>query len=80
METVDEMDRELDHWKAPLGWTARARMLFSEWESLLDGHKKETGAKTPTYAQVVDVVNRAAKDNDTLIAAWPRAVTGRPSS
>jgi 3D-(3,5/4)-trihydroxycyclohexane-1,2-dione acylhydrolase (decyclizing) len=44
-------------------------VLFSEWESLLDGYKKDTGARIPTYAQVVEVVNRAAKDNDTLIAA-----------
>jgi 3D-(3,5/4)-trihydroxycyclohexane-1,2-dione acylhydrolase (decyclizing) len=69
LETVVEIDHALDDWKAPVGWTARARVLFSEWESLLDGYKKDTGAKTPTYAQVVDVVNRAAGDNDTLIAA-----------
>jgi len=69
LETVAEIGHALDDWKAPVGWTARARVLFSEWESLLDGYKKDTGAKTPTYAQVVEIVNRAAKDNDTLIAA-----------
>ena len=69
LETVDEIDRALGDWKAPAGWTARARMLFSEWESMLDGYKKDTGARIPTYAQVVEVVNRAARDNDTLIAA-----------
>ena len=69
LETVDEIDRALGDWKAPAGWTARARVLFSEWESMLDGYKKDTGARIPTYAQVVEVVNRAARDNDTLIAA-----------
>ena len=69
LETVVEIDRALGDWKAPAGWTARARVLFSEWESMLDGYKKDTGARIPTYAQVVEVVNRAARDNDTLIAA-----------
>src|SRR5204863_9314839 len=53
LETVDEIDRALGDWKAPAGWTARARVLFSEWESMLDGYKKDTGARIPTYAQVV---------------------------
>lgn len=69
LESVGEIGQALDDWKAPLGWTARARVLFSEWESLLDGYKKDTGATVPTYAQVVEIVNRGAKDNDTLIAA-----------
>jgi 3D-(3,5/4)-trihydroxycyclohexane-1,2-dione acylhydrolase (decyclizing) len=69
LETVVEIDQQLGDWKAPAGWTARARGLFAEWESLLDGYQKHSGATTPTYAQVIDVVNRGAKDNDTLVAA-----------
>jgi 3D-(3,5/4)-trihydroxycyclohexane-1,2-dione acylhydrolase (decyclizing) len=44
-------------------------VLFAEWEALLDGYKKPSGTGTPTYAHVVEVVNRGAKDNDTLITA-----------
>jgi 3D-(3,5/4)-trihydroxycyclohexane-1,2-dione acylhydrolase (decyclizing) len=69
LESVAEIDRGLGDWRAPLGWTAKAKVLFSEWESLLVGYQKDTGAAVPTYAQVIDVVNRGAKDNDTLIAA-----------
>ncbi len=69
LETVAELGQGLADWRAPLGWTAHARVLFSEWETLLDTFKKDTGAKVATYAQVVEVVNRGAKDNDTLIAA-----------
>jgi 3D-(3,5/4)-trihydroxycyclohexane-1,2-dione acylhydrolase (decyclizing) len=68
-ESVVEFDQGLGDWRAPIGWTARARVLFSEWEALLDEYKKDTGAAVPTYAQVVEVINRGAKDNDTLITA-----------
>ncbi|MDE1947835.1 MAG: 3D-(3,5/4)-trihydroxycyclohexane-1,2-dione acylhydrolase (decyclizing) [Burkholderiales bacterium] len=69
LETVAEVEQELGDWKAPVGWTAKARVLFSEWDALLDGYKKANGAATPTYAQVVEVVNRGAKDDDMLVAA-----------
>ena len=69
LESVVELDQGLGDWRAPTGWTARARALFAEWEALLDGYQKPTATGTPTYAHVVNVVNRCAKDNDTLIAA-----------
>jgi 3D-(3,5/4)-trihydroxycyclohexane-1,2-dione acylhydrolase (decyclizing) len=69
LESIVELDQGLGDWRAPKGWTARARALFAEWETLLDGYKKPTGTGTPTYAHVVEVVNRCAKDNDTLITA-----------
>jgi 3D-(3,5/4)-trihydroxycyclohexane-1,2-dione acylhydrolase (decyclizing) len=69
LESVAELDQGLGHWRAPVGWTAKARVLFSEWETLLNGYQKPSDATIPSYAQVVDVVNRCAKDNDTLIAA-----------
>jgi 3D-(3,5/4)-trihydroxycyclohexane-1,2-dione acylhydrolase (decyclizing) len=69
LETVTDIDQGLGDWKATTGWTARARVLFSEWDALLDGYKKPTDAAVPTYAQVVEVINRGSKDNDTLVAA-----------
>jgi 3D-(3,5/4)-trihydroxycyclohexane-1,2-dione acylhydrolase (decyclizing) len=69
LETLGDIDRGLEGWKAALDWTARARVLFSEWDALLDGYKKPTDAAVPTYAQVVEVINRGAGANDTLITA-----------
>jgi 3D-(3,5/4)-trihydroxycyclohexane-1,2-dione acylhydrolase (decyclizing) len=68
-ESVAELDQGLGPWRAPAGWTAKARGLFSEWEALLGGYQKPTDAAIPSYAQVIAVVHRGAKDNDTLIAA-----------
>lgn len=69
LESVGEIGQGLGDWRAPIGWTAKARVLFSEWNALLDDFKKDNGAAVPTYAQVVEVVNRGARDDDTLITA-----------
>ncbi len=69
LESVGELDALLGAWKAPAGHLPRARSLFKEWDALLDTHQAPTNAPVPTYAQVVNVVNRAAGDKDTLIAA-----------
>ncbi len=68
-ETVEELAAQLDNWEAPAEWFASSRTLFAEWEALLEGHKKATDAPIPSYAQVIDVINKGARDNDTLIAA-----------
>jgi 3D-(3,5/4)-trihydroxycyclohexane-1,2-dione acylhydrolase (decyclizing) len=69
LETVGEIDQGLGGWRAPIGWTAKAQVLFSEWDALLDGFKQDDGAAVPSYAQVVEVINRGARDDDTLITA-----------
>ncbi len=68
-ETVEELAAQLDNWEAPAEWFASSRTLFAEWEALLESHKKPSNAPIPSYAQVVDVINKGARDNDTLIAA-----------
>jgi 3D-(3,5/4)-trihydroxycyclohexane-1,2-dione acylhydrolase (decyclizing) len=69
LEGVAELDAELGTWKAPAGHLPHAKALFAEWDKLLDDHQTPTNAPIPTYAQVVNVVNKAAGENDTLIAA-----------
>ena len=69
LETVAELDAALGDWKAPAGHLPRAKALFKEWDALLDDHQTPTNAPVPTYAQVVNVVNRSAGESDTLIAA-----------
>lgn len=68
-ETVAELDAALGDWTAPAGHLADAKALFAEWNALLDSHQAATNAPVPTYAQVVNVVNRSAGEHDTLIAA-----------
>lgn len=68
-ETVAELDAALGDWQAPAGHLAKAKALFAEWTALLDSHQAASNAPVPTYAQVVNVVNRSAGEHDTLIAA-----------
>jgi 3D-(3,5/4)-trihydroxycyclohexane-1,2-dione acylhydrolase (decyclizing) len=69
LETVAELDAALGDWRADPGHLPRAKALFAEWDGLLDTHQKPTNTPVPTYAQVVNMVNLAAGETDTLIAA-----------
>ncbi len=69
LECVEELDAALAAWKAPAGHLPHAKALFAEWDALLDSHQAPSNTAIPTYAQVVNVVNRAAGEKDTLIAA-----------
>jgi 3D-(3,5/4)-trihydroxycyclohexane-1,2-dione acylhydrolase (decyclizing) len=69
LEGVTELDTALGSWQAPAGHMPHAKALFKEWDALLDEHQTPTNAPIPTYAQVVNLVNKAAGEKDTLIAA-----------
>jgi 3D-(3,5/4)-trihydroxycyclohexane-1,2-dione acylhydrolase (decyclizing) len=69
LETVRDLDAALGDWKAPAGHLPHGKKLFGEWNALLDEHQTPTNALIPTYAQVVNVVNKSAGENDTLVAA-----------
>ena len=69
LEGVGELDTALGSWQAPATHLPDAKSLFAAWDALLDRHQTPTNSPVPTYAQVVNVVNRAAGENDTLIAA-----------
>ncbi len=68
-ETLAELDEGLGDWAAPADHLPRAKKLFAEWDALLEGLQAPTNSPVPTYAQVVAVVNRLARPNDTLITA-----------
>ena len=68
-ETVEELQEMLGGWEASPEWFNKSRTLFATWESVLESHKKPSNALIPTYAQVIEVINQGARDNDTLIAA-----------
>ena len=69
LETVQELDRALEDWRADPAHMKQAKALFGEWNKILDALQAPTNAPAPTYAQVVAAVNRRAKPDDTLIAA-----------
>ncbi len=69
LEGVNELDANLGAWKAPGEHLPHAKALFAEWDALLDDHQTPTNAPIPTYAQVVNIVNKSAGEKDTLIAA-----------
>ena len=69
LETVKELDSELGEWRVEPSHMTRAQSLFKEWDALLGKLQAPSNAPTPTYAQVVDAVNRVAGEQDTLISA-----------
>ncbi|MGV1767883.1 3D-(3,5/4)-trihydroxycyclohexane-1,2-dione acylhydrolase (decyclizing) [Rhizobium rhizogenes] len=69
LEAVAELDVALGDYKAAVGLMPRAKALFAEWDKLLDEHQFLTNAPVPSYAQVVGVLNKVARPEDTLIAA-----------
>ena len=68
-ETIAELDAALGDWRADAGLMTHAKALFAAWNALLDEHQKPTNAPVPSYAQVIGVMNRVARPNDTLIGA-----------
>ena len=69
LETIRELAAAAGDWKVSTAYLEEAQALFREWDALLVEHQKQTNAPVPTYAQVVNVVNRAAGDDDHLVAA-----------
>lgn len=68
-ETLEELGKALEDWFAPTSRMAQAKKAFKAWNKLLDEHQKPTNAAVPSYAQVVGVLNKVARPNDTLIGA-----------
>lgn len=68
LETLNELDAALGDWSADQKWTAKAQDEMLKWNDLLDKHQAPTN-ETPTYAQVVGVVNKAVERNDRMVTA-----------
>jgi 3D-(3,5/4)-trihydroxycyclohexane-1,2-dione acylhydrolase (decyclizing) len=69
LETVIELNAVLGEWHADPAYLPRAKALVADWDALLDSHQASTNTPVPTYAQVVNQVNIAAGEHDTLISA-----------
>jgi 3D-(3,5/4)-trihydroxycyclohexane-1,2-dione acylhydrolase (decyclizing) len=68
-ESLAELDAALGAYEAEPAWMGHAKRIFGQWNALLDEHQAPSNAHVPSYAQVVGVLNRIARPQDTLIAA-----------
>ncbi|MBV8492427.1 MAG: 3D-(3,5/4)-trihydroxycyclohexane-1,2-dione acylhydrolase (decyclizing), partial [Alphaproteobacteria bacterium] len=63
------LDQALAGWRAPAGWTSRARGLAGEWQTAVDQATAPSNARLPSDAQVLGAVNRAAAADDIVVCA-----------
>ncbi len=69
LECMGELDDALGDWAAPPARMAEAQAWYAEWNALLDEGQAPTNQAVPSYAQVVGVVNRAARPEDVMVTA-----------
>lgn len=69
LEAIEELDAALGDWHCDGAHMQHAKALYADWNRLLDEGQAPTNAAVPSYAQVIGVVNKAARDNDTMITA-----------
>ncbi len=69
LEAIAELDAALGDWRCDPAHMVQAQALYADWNRLVDEGQAPTNAAVPSYAQVIGVVNRAARANDTMIAA-----------
>ena len=69
LECLAELDEALGDWKADPTQMQTAQQLYSEWNAFLDAGQAPSNASVPSYAQVIGVVNKAAKETDTMVTA-----------
>ena len=68
-EALAELDEALGDWKADPARMQTAQKLYADWNAFLDAEQAPSNAPVPSYAQVIGVVNRAAREVDTMVTA-----------
>ncbi len=67
---LQELGSALGGWRAPDGWTARAREEYASWNEYLDQAAAPPGdGNEPSYAAVIRTVNRLATAEDYVVSA-----------
>ena len=69
LECLSDLDAALGDWTAPAARMAQAESLYADWNAFVDAGQAPTNAAVPSYAQVIGVVNRAARETDTMVTA-----------
>ncbi|RDI62545.1 3D-(3,5/4)-trihydroxycyclohexane-1,2-dione acylhydrolase (decyclizing) [Microvirga subterranea] len=66
---LEELSRALEGWKAPEGWTAKARDEKARWFDTAARYTDPTNAELPSDAQVIGAVQRTASPTDVVVCA-----------
>ncbi len=66
--TLEELLTEISSYKADSQWQSKAQQLASEWHALLQ-EVIDIQAPQPSYAQVIDAVNKTVKPTDYIMSA-----------
>ena len=66
---LNELDEVLGDWKADPAQMQMAQRFYADWNAFLDAEQAPTNAPIPSYAQVIGVVNKAAREVDTMVTA-----------
>jgi len=69
LEALQELDTALGDWHCDPAHINTAQQLYAAWNVMLDAGQAPTNAAIPSYAQIIGVVNRTAKPEDTVITA-----------
>ena len=69
LEGLRELDEALGDWRADPAWGARGQEAFRRWNEILDRAQAPTDRGTPSYAQVVGLINRLAGDGALMVTA-----------
>jgi 3D-(3,5/4)-trihydroxycyclohexane-1,2-dione acylhydrolase (decyclizing) len=69
LEAITEIDAGLGDWAVDPAHMAHAQDLYAKWNADLDAGQAPSNAPVPSYAQVIKVVNDAARVEDTMVTA-----------
>src|SRR5262249_17539756 len=64
---LEALDAALVGWRAPSGWTAKARGLAAEWNDAVAKATTPSNRRLPSDAQVLGAVNRATAPGDIVL-------------
>lgn len=67
--TLQEISAALGDWSCPPAHMQNAQALYADWNKEIDKGQAPNNAETPSYAQVIGVVNQQAKPEDIMVTA-----------
>jgi len=69
LESLTELEAALGDWTCDPARMAEAQKRYADWNAAVDEGQAPTNAEVPSYAQVIGVVNRLARPEDTMVTA-----------
>lgn len=69
LEALSEIDAGLGEWACNPSHMVDAQSLYADWNAMLDNLQVPTHTDIPSYSQIIGIVNKSAKDKDTVITA-----------